>query len=181
MKILRQGGMLIMTAAFAAGCTSLPGTEASVDPRQYRYSFKHIDTPITEGLLPPPRPDNYYYGEGTQQHGIPSEPYMDDLIEYRDYINRYLERITEVLIVGEEDPASMLAELGGNDLRCEPKNVADVQLPKLPDEPDLNLIQNPDQLYMAYFEYSEALYRHLIQVQDLYESKIQEYVSDCHS
>ena len=99
---------LVLTGCAAPIQTAVLPTEVSVldttvdiqeppEPIEYDY----IDTTYPEPLLPPPVVDSYSKRENAGLYKTKLNPFIGNVEEYRDYVNRYLEEAYKS--IGEKD------------------------------------------------------------------------------
>jgi hypothetical protein len=151
--------------------------KALLDPaRQQRFSYKHITPSLTEGALPPPDPNNYY-SIANRRYLDPTRPYLEDLKEYRNYIQRYVFRLS--VAVSASGILRGVEAVGPPEMELCKDVLSSIKLPPIPKEPNLESLANFQQLSDAYYVYSEALYRHLNAVTEIYDRALEAHNEKC--
>lgn len=160
--------------AITLGCAPAPKVQEVVEPADVRPSrviYKHVVTAPTIGLLPPPKPEDYV-GKGDRRlYMNPTQPYLDDLMAYNEYVKRHIDQVHKT--IGLQTETIVI-----DDVACE-VTLDGIVLPPLPKEPDLEGVTSFEGLYQRYYEYSEQLNKHLLQIKEAYREHVESENSEC--
>lgn len=87
--------VVMVSALFIAGCMSTSTKTSDNDGSSLSINYQYVDTKTPGSILPPPDLSNYDVDAGGVYYANPMVPYHDDMIMYKQYVGRYITRLSE--------------------------------------------------------------------------------------